>query len=143
VVKVVLNADVLIGALDGLDPHHAAARTLLGSWQRQDVTRLVSVVNLTEVLVGPAGDRRAMRAAREAIAALGVQVQQAGEAVAVEAARLRSAYPFSVPDAFCLATAHSSDAQVASFDEKVLRTAGLERIPVIRRRSRARRQGRP
>jgi predicted nucleic acid-binding protein len=142
-VKVVVDADVLIGALDGVDPHHATARTLFRSWQRRDVTRLVSAVNLTEVLVRPAADRATMLAAREAIAALGVQIHQAGEAVAVKAARLRSAYPISVPDAFCLATAHYTDAQVASFNEKVLRTAGLERIPVIGRRSRDPRQARP
>jgi len=127
-VRVVLDADLLIGALDGNDSHHPQARTLFRRWQRQDATRLVSVVNLTEVLVAPAADRQRLRAAREAIAALGVQIHQPTEAVAVEAARLRGGHPISVPDAYCLATARYADASVASFDEKVLRAGEREGI---------------
>lgn len=126
--KLVLDADVLIGALDGSDSHHARARALFSGWQREDATRLISVVNLSEVLVAPASDRQRLRAAREAIAALGVAIHQPGEAIGVEAARLRSAHPISLPDAYCLATAHYADASVVSFDQKVLRAAELERI---------------
>jgi hypothetical protein len=46
--RVVLGADVLIGALDSNDPHHSRARTLFRSWQRR-----VSIVNLTEVWSRP------------------------------------------------------------------------------------------
>lgn len=130
--RVVLDADVVIGALDENDPHHTEARTLFRGWQRQEANRLLSVVNLTEVLVAPAADRRRLRAAREAIAALGVAIHQPGEAIGVEAARLRGAHPISLPDAYCLATARSTDASVASFDEKVLRAAEREGLPVPR-----------
>ena len=44
------------------------ARVFTGS-QEQDVPRLISVVNLCEVLVAPAADGRLRRAAREAVAA--------------------------------------------------------------------------
>ena len=124
--RIVLDADVVIGALDGNDPHHAQARRLFLGWESRDDARLISVVNLTEVLVAPAADRGMLRAAREAIAALGVQVHQPGEAIAVEAARLRCGHPISLPDAYCLATARYADAQVASFDEKVLRAGERE-----------------
>jgi len=127
-VRVVLGADVLIGALDRNDPHHGHARTLFRSWRRQDATRLVSVVNLTEVLVAPAAERQRLLAAREAIAALDVTIHQPSEAVGVVAARLRSAHPISLPDAYCLATARITDAHVASFDEKLLRAAEQEGI---------------
>jgi predicted nucleic acid-binding protein len=127
-VRIVLDADIVIGALDGNDPHHARARTLFRGWQRQEASRLISVVNLTEVLVAPANDRQRLLAAREAIAALGITVHQPGEAVGVDAARLRAAHPISLPDAYCLATARSTNAAVASFDEKVLRAAEHERI---------------
>ena len=126
--NVVLDADVLIGALDGNDPHHSRARNLFRSWRRQDGSRLVSVVNLTEVLVAPAADRHRLLAAREAIAALDVTIHQPTETVAVVAARLRSAHPISLPDAYCLATARTTDAHLASFDEKVLRAADHEGI---------------
>jgi predicted nucleic acid-binding protein len=127
-VNVVLDADFLIGALDGNDPHHGRARTLFRSWQRRDANLLISVVNLTEVLVAPAAERQRLRAAREAIAALGVAVHQPSEAIGVAAAALRGAHPISLPDAYCLATARTVDAELASFDGKVLRAARLEGI---------------
>lgn len=129
--RVVLDADVLIGALDGNDPHHARARTGFRSWRRQDDDRLISVVNLTEVLVAAAADSRRLRAAREAIGALGVQVHQPSEAIGVEAARLRSAHPISLPDAYCLATTRYAEASLASFDEKVVRAAKREGLRII------------
>ena len=129
--RIVLDADVVIGALDNSDSHHAQARRLFTGWERRDDARLISVVNLSEVLVAPAADRRRLQTAREAIAALAVAIHQPGEAVGVEAARLRGGYPISLPDAYCLATARYVDAQVASFDEKVLRAAEREGLATI------------
>lgn len=126
--KIVLDADVLIGALDASDPHHQTARVVFGGWHEQDLPRLISVVNLTEVLVGPASAQRTLRVAREAIAALGVDVHQPTEAVGVEAARLRRRHPISLPDSYCLATAKYIGGTVASFDRKVICAAESERI---------------
>lgn len=123
-----LDADVLIGALDGSDPHHAQARALFTRWREQEMSRLVSVVNLSEVLVAPAADSQRLRAAREAIAALGVAIHQPNEAIGVEAARLRGRHPISLPDAYCLATAKHAGGSVASFDRKVIRAAEAERL---------------
>ena len=128
--KVVLDADILIGALDGSDLHHSQSRQLFNSWCEQDTTRLISVVNLSEVLVAPASQKERLRAAREAIGALGVAVHQPGEAIGVRAARLRAHHPISLPDAYCLATAWRTGGEVASFDRKVLRAADAERIPL-------------
>lgn len=126
--KVVLDADVLIGALDGNDPHHARARALFRSWQRQHTARTVSVVNLTEVLVAPAADRHRLLVAREALAALDITIHPPTEAIGVDAARLRGAHPISLPDAYCLATARSVKGHVASFDDRLLRAARVEGI---------------
>jgi predicted nucleic acid-binding protein len=126
-VKRVLDADILIGALDGSDAHHAKARSLLTAWHGRDEL-LISVVNLSEVLVAPAVDKQRLRRARTAIAALGVQIHQPGESIGVDAARLRQTYPISLPDAYCLATARQTGASLASFDGKVVRAAGAERI---------------
>jgi predicted nucleic acid-binding protein len=131
-VKVVLDADVLIGALDASDPHHAEARALFTAWRSRDDARLISVLNLSEVLVAPAADSRRLRAAREAIRALGVSTHRPGEAIGVEAARLRTAHPISLPEANCLATAGHTGSTLASFDEKVLRAARSEKIPFAR-----------
>ncbi len=131
---VVVDADVLIGALDASDRHHRASRTLFVDWHRSEAAVLVSAVNLSEVLVAPAADRQRLRRARTAIATLGVAVHTPGEAIAVEAARLRQVYPISLPDAYCLATAGFLDAALASFDQKVAGAARAEGIARVSRR---------
>jgi predicted nucleic acid-binding protein len=128
--KLLLDADVLIGALDRDDPHHRQARQLFTRWRQRQATPLISVVNLTEVLIAPAGDGTKLSAAREAIAALGVTVHHPNEAIGVEAARLRHRHPISLPDAYCLATARHTSSTLVSFDRKVLRAAKHERITV-------------
>ncbi len=128
---VVLDADLLIGALDRADAHHGQARALLTSWQQQDERRLISIVNLTEVLIAPASDRQQLRLAREAIAALGVSIHRPSEVIGIEAAGLRSRHPISLPDAYCLATARQANASVASFDAEVIRAATAEQIAFV------------
>jgi predicted nucleic acid-binding protein len=127
--KRVLDADVLIGALDGEDAHHARARRLFTTWHERDDELLISVVNLSEVLIAPANDQRRLRAARKAIAALGVTVHTPSEALGVEAARLRGRFAISLPDSYFLATARNTRATAVSFDRKVLLAAQAERIP--------------
>lgn len=126
----VLDADVLIGALDLSDAHHAAARTLFTGWRDRGEALTMSVVNLSEVLVAPAADRRSLRRARAAIAALGIEVHQPSEAVGVDAARLRRLHPISLPDAYCLATARHTNAPLASFDARLVLAAEAEGVAV-------------
>ncbi len=126
-----LDADVLIGALDRSDPHHRQARKLFTRWRDAQEALLISVVNLTEVLIAPAGEPGALSAAREAIAALGISVHHPSEAIGVEAARLRHRHPLSLPDAYCLATAKHTDAPVITFDQTLRRAAGREQITAV------------
>lgn len=126
--NVVLDADVVIAALDATDARHEAAKAHFQEWHERGDARLLSVVNLTEVLVGPARDRELLRRARRAIDLLGIAVRRPFEAVAVDAARLRGAHPISIPDAYCLATARAAGAAVASFDQRLLRAAASERV---------------
>jgi len=129
-VRLLLDADVLIGALDRNDPHHRRARTLFTRWRHDQDACAVSVVNLTEVLIAPSGDASKLAAARAAIAALGVTVHQPNEAIGVEAARLRQRHPISVPDAYCLATAKHTGSALSSFDQKILKAAKREGVKV-------------
>jgi predicted nucleic acid-binding protein len=129
-VRRLLDADVLIGALDGNDAHHSRARELLTRWREGQEACAVTVVNLTEVLVAPSADTAQLAAAREAIAALGVTIHQPNEAIGVEAARLRQRHPISLPDAYCLATAKYTGSAVASFDQKILKAAEHELIDI-------------
>lgn len=126
--RLLLDADVLIGALDRTDPHHRRARALFTRWRDAQDTCAISVVNLTEVLIAPSSDVSRLAAAREAIAALGVSVHQPSEAIGVEAARLRQRHPISLPDAFCVATAKQTRSAVCSFDEKIVKAAEREGI---------------
>lgn len=145
---IIVDADVLIGALDASDAHHAPARRLFTACRERNEAVSVSVVNLSEVLVAPAADRQSLRRARAAISAMRVEIQQPTEAVGVDAARLRQAHPISLPDAYCLATARHARASLASFDAKVIRAAEAEQIPVLdqsggaTRTARSRRRGR-
>lgn len=125
-----LDADVLIGALDGNDAHHDRVRQLFTRWRDSQDACAVSVVNLTEVLVAPSADISRLAIAREAIALLGVTVHHPNAAIGVEAARLRQRHPISVPDAYCLATAKHTGSAVASFDEKILKAAEREQIEI-------------
>jgi predicted nucleic acid-binding protein len=59
--KYTLDADIVIGALDRTDPHHQAARRMFSQWHSQDDTILISVVNLSEVLIAPASDQQRLR----------------------------------------------------------------------------------
>jgi predicted nucleic acid-binding protein len=129
-VRLIVDADVLIGALDRNDPHHLRARALFTTWRDDQDACAVSIVNLTEVLIAPSADTAKLSAAREAIAALGVAVHQPNEAIGVEAARLRQRHPISLPDAYCLATAKHTGSAVSSFDEKILKAANREGVKV-------------
>lgn len=126
--KVLLDADVLIGALDGNDPHHQRARALFTGWRDAQDLCAISVVNLTEVLIAPSADVAKLAVTREAISALGVTVHQPNEAIAVDAARLRQRHPISLPDAYCLATGKHTNSTIASFDQKILKAATDENI---------------
>lgn len=125
-----LDADVVIGALDGSDPHHARARDLFTAWYERDDSTLISVVNLSEVLVAPAADQPRLRAARGAVAALGVTIHPPTEAIGIEASRLRGRHPISLPDAYLLATARHTSSSAVSFDRKIRRAATAEGIPL-------------
>ncbi len=128
--RYVLDADILIGALDSSDAHHQQSRRLFVAWRDQDDALLVSVVNLSEVLIAPAADQQRLRAAREAVAALGVTIHSPTEAIGVDASRLRSRHPISLPDGYLLATAKHTRTTAVSFDRKVVRAAKTEGIPM-------------
>jgi predicted nucleic acid-binding protein len=116
----VLDTDVVIAALDSADAHHRPAARALRSMIGDDVPILLSVVNYAEALVRPAEDATALRAAVEAIDALGIKVVAPTPAIARDAAQLRHS-GISLADGFALATARAHDASLATFDRRVRR----------------------
>ncbi|MGN6188658.1 MAG: type II toxin-antitoxin system VapC family toxin [Conexibacter sp.] len=120
---VALDADVLIGFFNRDDAHHAAARRLLQTVERDSERLLTAASVYAEVVVGP------MRAGRAheidaALAAFGIEVVPIDRAVAAEAARLRGRHrALRLPDALSLAVARQADAQLRTFDRRLARIA--------------------
>jgi predicted nucleic acid-binding protein len=118
---IVLDANVLIGFLDGDDPHHAASVDLI---ERHFVDGFgSSVLTVAEALVHPT------RAAREdavmaALDSIGVQVLALDAADAAPLARVRSTYRLRMPDAVALHTALITGSKLASFDAALIAAAG-------------------
>lgn len=124
----VLDTDVVIAALDRQDDHHSKAVSGVRRMIGDEVTLILSLINYAETLVRPAEDEHVLRAAVDAIEALGIELVSPTPAIARDAARYRG-LGVSLADGFAMATARDRDATVASFDRRVTRAlskAGLE-----------------
>jgi predicted nucleic acid-binding protein len=124
----VLDANGLIGALDGSDLHHDEARALFTEWQQQDTSRLISVVNLSEVLVAPAVDSRQQRRAREAIATLGVAGHQPASRSASRRHAFAAATRSACPTPTALPPQSTRGPRWRPSTRKAIRAAEAERI---------------
>jgi predicted nucleic acid-binding protein len=118
----VLDADVVIAALDRADAHHRAAARTLKRLVGERTRLLLSLVNYAEALVRPGEDDITFRAALDALDAMGIELVPPTAAIARDAARLRSS-GISLPDGFALATAMAHDTKLAAFDSRVRRVA--------------------
>lgn len=118
----VLDTDVVIAALDRGDANHRPAAKAITAMIEGDVALLVSLINYAEALVRPAQDEGTLRAAVNAMAALGIRLVAPTPAIARDAARHRG-LNISLADGFALATARARSAAVASFDRRVRRAA--------------------
>lgn len=127
----VFDTDVVIAALDRADAHHRDAATAIGRLVENEVDLLISTVNYAEALVRPAEDEGNLRAAVDAIAAIGIRPLAPTRAVARDAARHRS-LGVSLADGFALATAQSYDATLGTFDRRVRRAADSLRLEAPR-----------
>lgn len=127
----VLDTDVVIAALDRRDAHHRRAAKAINGMIDSDTPLLLSIVNYAETLVRPAESEQTLRAAVNALAALGIRLVAPSPAIARDAARHR-ALNISLADGFAIATAQARDASVASFDARVrraLRTLNVQLAP--------------
>jgi predicted nucleic acid-binding protein len=129
----VLDTDVVIAALDRRDVHHASAAKAIERLADDGVPLLLSLINYAETLVRPAEDEHNLKIARDALAAMGIQLVAPTAPIAVDAARHRG-LNISLADGFALATAHAHNAHVASFDRRVRRAlpkVGLQLAPQL------------
>ena len=128
-----LDTDVVIAALDRADAHHGAAAAAFTRFAAERVELLLCSINYAEALVRPAEAEDNLRAAVEAIAALGIRVQAPDAPLARLAARRRG-LGVSLADGFAIATAERAGADLASFDRRVRRAldpAGLQLSPAL------------
>lgn len=133
----VLDTDVVIAALDRRDAHHAEAVEAINEMIEAEVALLLSIVNYAETLVRPAETEPTMRAALNALNALGISLVAPTPAIARDAARHRG-QNVSLADGFAIATAHARGASLASFDVRVRRAlpgAGVPLAPPLTARS--------
>ena len=118
--RCVLDTDVVIAALDRRDAHHEEAAAAVTAMIDAGTEILLSLVNYAETLVRPAEDESTLRAAVEAMKALGIRLVAPTPAIARDAARHRR-LNISLADGFAIATAQARGATVASFDQRVRR----------------------
>ena len=129
----VLDTDVVIAALDRRDSHHAQAAAAITAMIDDDVPLLLSLVNYAETLVRPAEQERTLRAAVDALGALGIRLVAPTPAIARDAARHR-VRNISLADGFAIATAQANSATLASFDARVRRAlpaTGVQLAPAL------------
>lgn len=117
---IVLDACVLIAHLDGEDAHHHRAVRLLAD--TGDVPLAACVLTIGEVLVGPARIRR-RRAAQDALDTLGLRPLDLPATAAGALADLRATTRLKMPDCCVLHTAETHGAQLATFDDRLIRAA--------------------
>jgi predicted nucleic acid-binding protein len=117
---IVLDASVLIGHLDGADPHHAGAQSLLEAGGREPLG--ASTITLAETLVSPARAGR-LAEAEAALRQLGVTELALDENAPGRLAQLRADVGLKLPDCCVLLAAQEHSGTVASFDSDLLAAA--------------------
>jgi toxin FitB len=117
---IVLDASVLIGHLDGRDPHHERARELLAAHAGSRLG--ASAISLAETLIGPARSGK-LGLARDALGQLAVEELAFDEDAPVRLATLRAETGLKLPDCCVLLAAQDHQGVLASFDKDLARSA--------------------
>ena len=124
---IVLDAGVLIAYLDSDDNHHVAAEALLVGAIDDDLG--ANPLTLAEVLAVPARDGR-LESAQTVLRELEVDELAFPRDTAVRLAQLRASTGLKMPDCCVLLAAEDAGAAVASFDDRLARTAE-DRNPTV------------
>ena len=125
---IVLDASVLISFLDAEDNHHGPAEQLLTRAVDDDLA--VNSLTLAEVLVAPIRDGR-LGTVMTALHALEVHELPFPDDTAVRLAQLRVATGLKMPDCCVILAAEDAGAAVATFDERLARSAVMRDLPVV------------
>jgi predicted nucleic acid-binding protein len=124
--QLVLDASLLIAAMEPADAHHRQAQALMAAAGPHSMR--AHWLTMAELLVGAMRCGRA-EAVESAVAAAGVRPAGDGVVSAMAAAGVRAATGLKLPDAVVLATAQALGAGLATFDATLATRAeamGLE-----------------
>ncbi len=117
--RLVLDADVVIGLLDARDAHHGAATEALATRSRDQP--LIAATTYVEILVGPDQAGRGEVVDRF-LHDRQIEFVPADRPIARRAAALRGAHAsLRLGDALALATALERDAELLTFDKRLMR----------------------
>lgn len=127
---IVLDASVLIGYLDATDAHHERAVALLTREVEEDLA--ANILTVAEILVAPtrSGQHGKVLDILDdlAVETLGFPIP-AGAPVAL--AQLRAGTQLKMPDCCVLLSARDQKARLASFDERVIKSAQALGVDVV------------
>lgn len=125
----VFDADVLIAYLGKDDANHGEAVARMSCALEPGTRRLVSVVNYSEILIGPLlrGGVRGVATVDSMLDDLGIEIVPIDRSTAGRAAAVRAQTGLKLPDAYALATALAArdrpghGVRIESFDTRVLK----------------------
>lgn len=125
---IVLDAIVLIGFMHDQDQRHQAAVTLLRNAAGEPFG--VSPLTLAEAMVGPARLGR-LPAAEQMLQDIGVAEVPFPPRAAAKLAQLRATSGLKMPDCCVLLAAQSTQASLATFDQRLAGAAIARGITVV------------
>lgn len=126
--SLILDASVLIALLDRADPHYARAVEEVQAFDHDGDNLVAPASAYSEALVAFARVSR-VDDAREAIAAMGIEVAPLDAGTAEQAAALRARHDrLRLPDAMVLATSQQLGGRMLSYDQRLRRHAADEAV---------------
>lgn len=123
---IVLDAGVVIAALDGSDAHASAAKALF----ERHAEAHIHPVNLGEALVRPA-QLGQEREAEQQLLQLGVRRAALGASHALRLARARALTGLRMPDCCALVAAEELGVPLATFDRRLADVARARGVTVL------------
>jgi predicted nucleic acid-binding protein len=125
---IALDAAFLIAHLNAADAHHQTASDLLEEHADQDL--IIGPLNLAEALVAATRSGH-LAATQQAIARLAVREVPFPSDAATRLAQLRVDTGSKMPDCCVLLTAEQESASIATFDERLKKSASMLGIDTI------------
>lgn len=129
--QVYLDTNIFIYALEGYSEFAPALAELFGAIDRSEIRAVTSELTLAEALIKPFMDgsiERQLAYQQSLQSSPGLTLVPVSRTVLVEAARLRAAHSFRLPDAIHVATARLTHCATFISNDKRLGAAGL---PVV------------